>query len=248
MSSADNVSEFISFEIAQVMDLIKKGNQLLQKQSEERYNFLRNMLTQCDLSSDQGLEVLKMLIGELFTLQADFQGLNAQKEIIDVFTETMADEDMKDLLEENPHLLELLNQGLSIKEALAQEILRHEANIMAREELIDILREDIQYMESENMRLVGDIQEMEETIRQMASRVELLEKLFLHSPKFKAVEIISKHPEGLSYTQLSYLLNVPINEAIRIAIELEQNYFVSRSGNMIRPLIGQYVQSMKPSL
>ncbi|RMG33728.1 MAG: hypothetical protein D6732_11515 [Methanobacteriota archaeon] len=248
MSSADNVSEFISFEIAQVMDLIKKGNQLLQKQAEERYNFLRDMLSQCDLSTDQGVDVLKMLIGELFSLQADFQGLNVQKEIIDVFSETMADEEMKNLLEENPHILELINQGLSIKEALAQEILRHEANIMAREELIDILREDIEYMESENMRLAGDIHMMEETIRDMASRVTLLEKLFLHSPKFKAVEIISKHPEGLSYTQLSYLLNVPINEAISIAIELEQNFFVSRSGNMIRPLVGQFAQQMKPSI
>lgn len=239
------MSEFISYEIAQIMDLIKKGNQLLQRQAEERYEFLRKLLSHCDLSTDQGVEVLKMLIGELFALQADFQGLNTQKEIIEVFSESLADEGMNEVLEENPHILEFLNEGLTLKEAMAQEILRHEANIMAREELIDILREDIEYMESENMRLVADIQEMEVEIREMAARVTLLEKLFLNSPKFKAVEIIGKHPEGLSYTQLSYLLNVPINEAISIAIELEQNYFVTRTGNMIKPLVGQFVQPMK---
>ncbi len=235
------IPQLLSIEIAKIMDLIREGNRLMQKQAEERYEFLKSLIARSDLSSEKGQEVLKMIISELINLQNDFHGLNIQKELISLFSESVANERIQELIDKHPHLIELLNQGFSLKEALAQEILRQEANLMARDELISILEEDIQLMESENSRLSNDVQNMENEIHTLADKVHMLEKLFLHSPKFKAVEIISKHPEGLSYTQLSYLLNIPINEAIQLAIELEQNYFVSRYGNIIKPLVGEFV-------
>ena len=243
MSSEVAVTEFISIEIAKLMDLIKYGHELMQKQAEERYEHLKKLLSRSDLRTEKGKEILKLVISELLNIQADFRGLDSQLEIVSLLSETVVDETLNEVLEENPQLMELLNEGNDLKEALAQEILRQEANIMSRDELIQILEEDVQYMQSEQVRLLADLEDMALEIKRLAHEVSELEKIFLHDPKFKAVEVISKHPEGLSYTQLSYLLNVNLSEAVKICIELEQNDFITRSGNIVKPIISEYIYS-----
>lgn len=211
-----------------MFELVKEANRLMREQSAERFNQLKHIAM-----NTQGIypEISKLMLDEINNLHSDSNVLLSQ---------------LKVLYEHNPaqnlyleHILGYKPDGEEEEDpkiVLAKEVIRLEASIVAREELIEILKEDLELGRASRTRIINDIYELRSQYDKVKADVEMLEKILLFNPRFKVIEVLNKYPDGVTVRQLASLLDRRDEEIEEIIRDLETNSYIERSGNMIRQL------------
>jgi hypothetical protein len=225
-------SDSSAYNIQELLDLIKEGHRLLRKQALERFEFLQNLATKYNF---QNQNITKLLYQEITNLHYETETLLNQIRILlmnspdqERLIEMIAGTDVFDegkTEEENP------------KYKLAKLILKEEANIMAREELIDILKDDLDLNKASRYRLVSEISTLRLYHDKLKEDVDLIEKILLFNPRFKIIEILTNHQDGMAVQQLATILGKKQYEIFNLIKELEQNDFVEVKGMLVKQLI-----------
>ena len=215
-----------------MLEIIKEGNRLLRIQAIERFEKLQDLIIESNSTANN---VVQLTLDEIKNLHSDSNTLLAQ---------------LKCLYTNNPNNNKILESLLgqteiesdsldtsNIKYQLAEEILQQEANLMARDELLKIMREDIDLNKAARYRLTGEIATLQNEYKKVKAQVNVLEKILLYNNRFKVVEIISKHPEGITIEHMTTTLGKRADEILPIIEDLQKNAYIEKRGNLIKPII-----------
>jgi DNA-binding transcriptional regulator YiaG len=129
-------------------------------------------------------------------------------------------------LEKQQHLdklndrIEDLDFKFEQRDHLLRELAQSDVNITSRNELLTIITEYADMEEASIYKMVANYSEVQEIQGKIKKELDLLETLSSNDPRVKAVEIVRKRPEGMSITQLSFLLGTSQYQATKIIKQL----------------------------
>lgn len=200
-----------------MINYILKGNSMMRRHAEERHILIKQIIKLTD-NIDEGNSVLvHKAIKEATIIQEEIDQLESH--IIDD-----QDSQVYFKLRHLNKMMKILDRKGERRENLVDEVMQIDANLLARDELVAILSEYLDMESATVYRLVGELSETQSKIEQYNVQLNTYEKLSKHDPRFKALEILNKHPEGMSITQLGFMLGTSQYEAhkiIQILISLE---------------------------
>ena len=231
--SSTEDSPLSSTSINRMIQLVREGNRLLREQSYERFNFLKKiaMATYGEYST----EISQLMLSEIKNLHTDSDLILSQLKVLylnDPKNNNMLElilgydlEDKPDTPKQDPKML------------FGQEIIRQEANIMAREELIDILKEDLELNRASRYRILNEVYQLRQQYDQIRREIDLLEKILFYNPKYMIIEVLAQHPHGITVNELSDIMDKRNDEIEDLLRELEKNNFVETDGYIYRQMI-----------
>ncbi len=195
------------------MDYILKGNEMMRRHAEERHRVLKQIIILInEMESNSSPEVNDALL-EAVSIQDEIDNLESQ----------ILSSDDRQLYFKLNHLnkmIKILDQREERRVELIDSVMQIDANLLARDELIDIMKEYVDMEEAAIHRLVAELSEAQTTIEEYNAQLNTYEKLSKHDPRFKALEIINKHPQGMSKKQLAFMLGTSQYEARKVITEL----------------------------
>lgn len=215
-----------------MLEIIKEGNRLLRIQSLERFEKLQDLIIE---SKNVSNEIIQLTLEEIKNLHSDSNTLLAQLKCL-YTTNPLNNEILESLLGQTEIEADNFIED-NITFQLAEEILQQDANLMARDELIGIMQEDIVLNKAARFRLIGEIATLQNEYKKVKQQVNVLEKILLYNNRFRVVEIISKHPEGITIENMTATLGKRNDEILPILEDLKKNSYIEKRGNLIKPII-----------
>ncbi len=236
MNSSESSTEdspLSSTSINRMVQLVREGNRLLREQSYERFNLLKKiaMATYGDYSS----EISQLMLGEIKNLHTDSDLILSQLKVLylnDPKSNNMLELILGYDLDQEPDA-----PKQDPKMLFGQEIIRQEANIMAREELIDILKEDLELNRASRYRILNEVYQLRQQYEKIRREIDLLEKILFYNPKYKIIEVLAQHPHGVTINELSDIMDKRNDEIEDLLRELERSNFVETDGYIYRQMI-----------
>lgn len=225
-------SHLTSASINRMVRLVREGNRLLREQSYERFQLLKQIAIR---TNDYSSEISQLMLGEIDNLHSDSDLILSQLKVL-----YMSDPKTNRLLEL------VLGYDLS-KEAdepkkdpkiiFGEEIIRQEANIMAREELIEILKEDLELNRASRYRILNEVYQLRQQYNRIRKEINLLEKILFYNPKYKIIEILAQHPYGISISELADMMDKRNDEVEDLLRELERSQYVTSDGYLYKQMV-----------
>lgn len=219
--------------VKSMLELVKEGNRLLRKQAIERYEVLQQLASEHAYESS----ITELLYEEISNLHADSDTLLNQLRIL--LEHEMDNQELLQVLIGTDIEEDAVEQVENPKFQIAKLILKEEANILAREELIEILKEDVELNKAARYRIVSEIYQMRNHMDAVKKEIEVFEQILLFNPRFKIIEALSKHPDGITIHQLALQLGKKEFEIMPIINELEQQSFIERKGLLLKQTLNQ---------
>ena len=109
-----------------------------------------------------------------------------------------------------------------------------EANLRSRDELVNILQEYCDTEQASIHRLVANYSEAQDILMDQQEQFAIYEAMSKNDPRYKALEILKQHEEGISIVQLSHSLNTTAFQANKIIKELINVGLVEERGMLLR--------------
>lgn len=215
----------------EIIKYILKGNEMMKRHAEQRQDLLKQIISIIENSDIKSSTLVNQAIDEVNTLKNHVNKLELQ--LTDLNSEDAFEyQRLKNL---NNIFKELDNREFK-RDALVEKVFQLDVNLDSRHELIDILQEYVDMESAQNHGLVAEISETSDLIEDYQSKLFTYDKLARHDPRFKALEILGKHPQGMSFTQLNFMLETSRFESTKIIKELLTMQLVERvnDGELLR--------------
>jgi len=188
-------------------DLLLEASELLKSQAVERQMIYKKIIASSDIPHDQLDEPV-----EQYSVKYPSK---------------------RDMLEHLHEMIEDLERKEAIRMELIEELMRINANLKSRDELIEILEEYIDMEESSIYRLVENYSEAQEILEDSQREGAIFEVLSRNDPRLKALNALRNHPEGISIIQLSFMLGTTKYQATKIIEELLEMNLAERNRNLL---------------
>lgn len=203
---------------------ILQGNDLIKSHAEQRHSLLKKIIA--IINNGDNSHLIDLALEEVSDLHQIVNSLES---------------DLKDLPSGYYYkykkltflhlIMKQLERKEKTREEIIDEIIQLDANLASRDELIDILEE---YLSMENAtinRLVDEYATLQEMIEHYKEMYQTYTKLSKYDPRYKAVEILKQNPQGMSLTQLSFMLGTTHYNAQKIIRELINIGLIERKEN-----------------
>jgi hypothetical protein len=214
---------------AEIINYILKGNAMMRRHAEERHGLLKQIIDHVNTVGEEKTDLVNMALSEAANLQEEIENLETQ-----ILDKSEMNEQLYFKLMHLNKMMRILDKKDERRSSLISEIMQYDANLLARDELIEILQEYIDMETASSHRLVAELSEAQTSIEEYNLQLDTYEKLSRHDPRFKALEILNDHPQGMSMTQLSFMLGTSQYEAQKVIQELIQFGMIGkRSGDLI---------------
>ena len=199
----------------QIVSYILKGNEMMRRHAEERQSLLKRIINFVKTADETSSNLVSEAINEAANLRNHVNELEIQ------FADLRGSEALKyQKLKNINKLLEELDDKEKQRDQLVNQLMQKDANITTRDELITILLDYIEVEQAQTHRLVSEISEIQGNIQEAQQQMITYEKLSTRDPRFKALRVLGKHQEGMSVTQLMYMLDVSNFQGRKIINEL----------------------------
>ncbi len=212
----------------EILNSIIEGNKMLKRHAEQRLILINKIQEYIQtLETDKSSEELELIIEEAIKIKDHLLDIGLSKMDDDTTKEYLR---FKKLSVLNSIMKELDNKSDKIKQ-LERKIYIEEQNNNARDEVINVLEEHIHLEEATIYKIIEEISEYEELKHKMEIQFQTINLLTPFDPRYKALKILEKSPNGISQTQLKYMLGITPYEANKIITELINLKLVDKKPN-----------------
>lgn len=201
----------------EMIELILKGNDMIKRHAEERQVLLKQIVDAAN--NGKVRKDPKQVLDELDASGDDFNTSEYYKVTKLAYINAMIAE---------------LDFKKEQKAQLVDSIMQIDANLLSREELMGILSEYVEMEEAMIMKFVGNYSEAQEILQDNQEEIKVYDVLSSNDPRYKALKVLDDHPQGISITQLSFMLGTTHFHAQKIIRELTLMELIERSGNLIK--------------
>jgi chromosome segregation ATPase len=198
----------------------------MKRHAEERQMIIKRIVSFIEDSDSTKNNLVNMALDEANQLQSHINDLESRLTDLND-NEAFVYQRLKNL---NRVIAELDDQE-SHRDRLVEEAVALHASMESRIDLQNILQEYIDMEQAQNHGLVAEISEVGDLVDDYKSKLETYDKLAKHDPRFKALEILGQHPEGMSMTQLNFMLETSRYAGNKIIKELLEMNLIERIGN-----------------
>ncbi|MHA2089352.1 MAG: hypothetical protein ACW98K_00725 [Candidatus Kariarchaeaceae archaeon] len=210
-------------ERSEIISYILKGNEMMRRHAEERHLLLKQIIGIINQLEDDQSTLVNQAIIEASNIQEEIELL--ENNLID---ESETQTHLQFRLRQLNKMMKILDQKDERRTTLINEVMQADANLLSRDELIEILQEYLDMETASAHGLVAELSEAQTQIEEYNNQLNTYEKLSKHDPRFKGLEILNQHPEGMSMTQLSFMLGTSQYEAHKIIQELVEFGMIER--------------------
>lgn len=209
-----------------IINYILKGNEMMKRHAVERERILRQIFSLIEESDSKKSKLVNQAMDEISTLKNEINDLEIRFADMNNH-EAFTYQRLKNL---NYILSELDNQQKH-RDSIVKQVMQLDANLDSRDDLMMIIQEYIDMETAQNHGLIAEISEVTNQIEEYQNKLYTYDKLAKHDPRFKALEIIGKHPGGMSITQLNFMLETTRYAGNKIIQELLEMRLIERMGS-----------------
>ena len=201
----------------QILESIIEGNKMLKRHAEERIILVNKMQEYIHrISARKSGQELDKIIDKAIEIKDQMLELSLNQ----MDNESASDYMRYKKLSVLNSIIKELDEKSDRVQQLERKIYIEEQNNHARDEVINVLDEHIRLEEATIYKIIEEISEYEELKRKMEVQFETINLLTPFDPRYKALKILEKSPNGISQTQLKYMLGITPYEANKIINEL----------------------------
>lgn len=207
----------------EIISYILKGNEMMKRHAEERQEILKKISGLIESDEARRKNLVDYAILEVQEIQNQMLDLE-----LNITDPNDKDAFIYHKLHNLNKIIAELDEQEQHRKSLVQKVMQLDANLEARVELQSILQEYIDMETAQNHALVNEIYEVNTLIEGYQNKLQTYDKLSKHDPRFKALEILGNHSEGMSITQLQFMLEVSRYEGAKIIKELMEMKLITR--------------------
>ncbi|MCY3411325.1 MAG: hypothetical protein INQ03_06780 [Candidatus Heimdallarchaeota archaeon] len=223
-----------SKEEEELRKLLDSYKELLDSQAQERNLLLEkvNEMTRSSENMNQMENKMDNLVQLLLDIKQQINAISSIKSEISLPQAVMTDDNQvnemaRQLNEEAQEMLDTIS-------TLQERVEQREKEIQEKDNFINELNEQLELLSFEKSQLVSKINSLHQQSEEWGEQVEMLQKLAVSDPRYKAIETLKKHG-NLSEIQLAFSMGTSIGQVKRYADDLIKLKLITRDSS------GRYV-------